>query len=219
MAQVKGIEWIRLHYAYPTKFPMEFLDVMNKHENICNYIDMPLQHISDKLLTSMRRGMKGGQIKKLLDSFREKVPNITLRSTFIVGYPGETEEDFQELYDFLQEYQLDRVGVFTYSQEENTRAFPLGDEIPEEIKMQRREALMKLQSEISLKKNKARIGSTIKVLIDERNENEYIGRSEHDAPDVDNLIHITYNEKIEKGNFYNIKIKKAKHYDLYGELV
>ena len=218
LAQVDGIEWIRLQYAYPRQFPLEILDEIAKNPKVCNYIDIPLQHGSDKVLKSMRRGVTRAQMEDLLAKFREKVPNIAIRSTFITGYPNETEEDFQELYDFLKVNRLDRVGIFTYSQEENTGAFPLGDPLPEEVKEERRGQLMLLQQEISMEKNKARIGSTMKVLIDEQQDSQAIGRTEFDSPEVDNIVIIEGETDLKVGEFYNVEITDGGEYELYGKL-
>lgn len=219
LAAVEGIEWIRLQYAYPRQFPLEILDAIASNPKICNYIDIPLQHASDKVLKSMRRGVTRNQMEDLLGKFREVIPNVAIRSTFIAGYPNETEEDVEELKDFLRKMELDRVGIFTYSQEENTGAFPLGDPLPEEVKDERRGELMLLQQEISLKKNSARIGSEMKILIDEQLNDQAVGRTEFDSPDVDNIVILEGITGLEVGEFYNAKITDAGEYELYGELI
>lgn len=219
LVEVEGIEWIRIQYLYPRQFPLEIVDTIAKHPKICNYIDIPLQHASDKILRSMRRGVKRQELEDLLLSFREKIDNLAIRSTFIVGYPGETETEVAELLDFIEKVQLDRVGVFTYSQEENTGAFILGDNIPQEVKDERRGEVMLLQQGISLRKNKEKIGSTIKVLIDEQHENKAIGRTEHDSPDVDNIVIFENEKNLKVGEFVQAKIVEAGEYELYAENV
>lgn len=216
LATIDKLEWIRLMYAYPRQFPIDILDVIANELKICNYIDMPLQHASDKVLRSMKRGIKLRKIESLLDTIREKIPNVTLRSTFIVGYPNETDADFKMLLDFIERQQLDRVGVFTYSHEEGTSAFPLGDPIPEKVKEDRRGEVMLLQQKISLAKNSKKIGKVIKVMVDGTNENGYFGRSEQDAPDVDNLIYFNSKKNYLPGEMANVLITKAEEYDLFG---
>lgn len=218
LSEVDGIEWIRLQYAYPRQFPMEIIDVIANNPKICNYIDIPLQHASDKLLRSMRRGVKRQEMEDLLLSFRDKIDNLAIRSTFIVGYPGETDEDVAELLDFIETVQLDRVGVFTYSQEENTGAYILGDTIPQDVKDDRRGEVMLLQQEISLKKNLEKVGSTLKVLIDEQLEDKAIGRTEHDSPDVDNIVIFESEKNLKVGEFVNAKITDAGEYELYAQV-
>lgn len=219
LSDVEGAEWIRMMYAYPRKFPYEVLDVIAERPNICNYIDIPLQHASDKVLKSMRRGVSLDDIKETVSKIRDKVPDVAIRSTFIVGYPNETREDVQTLIDFLEWAELDRVGVFTYSLEEGTYAFPLGDPLKQEEKDSRREAVMMAQQAISLRKNKAKIGRKYKVLIDEEKTNGgYIGRTEHDAPEVDNTVHINTDRKLTPGTFAEVNIVDAAEYDLYAEL-
>ncbi len=218
LSEVEGIEWIRLQYAYPRQFPMEIIDVIAQNPKVCNYIDIPLQHASDKILRSMRRGVKRQEMEDLLLSFREKVDNLAIRSTFIVGYPGETDEDLESLLDFIDTVQLDRVGVFTYSQEENTGAYILGDSIPQEVKDERRGEVMLLQQEISLRKNTEKIGSTLKVLIDEQLEDKAIGRTEHDSPDVDNIVIFEGVNNLNVGEFVNAEIIDAGEYELYAKV-
>lgn len=220
LSDVKGIEGIKLHYAFPTGFPMDVLDVMNERDNVCNYLDMPLQHISDSVLKSMRRGTTKAKTTKLLEDIRAKVPGIALRTTLIVGYPGETEEDFQELYDWVAEMKFDRMGAFTYSHEDNTHAFKLEDDVPESVKLERAEMLMELQAGISLEANEAKIGKTFKVLFD-RIEGEYlIGRTEFDSPEVDNEVLVKKAEGYTRiGDYANVEITGAEYFDLYGKLV
>jgi ribosomal protein S12 methylthiotransferase len=220
LSEVDGIEWIRLHYAFPTGFPEDVLQVIRENDKVCNYIDIPLQHISDSVLKSMRRGTTHEKTDALLAKFRKEVPGMTIRTSLIVGYPGETEEDFQELKDWVSDTKFDRLGVFTYSHEENTHAFLLEDDVPEEVKHQRAEEIMEVQSDISYQLNQKKVGKTIKVLFDRKEGEYFIGRSEFDSPDVDNEVLLkakhTY---IRMGDFANVKITHADHYDLYGELV
>jgi ribosomal protein S12 methylthiotransferase len=216
LAGIDKFEWIRLMYAYPRQFPLDILDVIAEHPKLCNYIDMPLQHASDNVLRSMKRGIKLRKIESLLDTIREKIPNVTLRSTFIVGYPNETDADFKMLLDFIERQQLDRVGVFTYSHEEGTTAFPLGDPIPEKVKEERRGEVMLLQQKISLAKNRKKVGQVLKVMVDGSNEQGYFGRTEQDAPDVDNLVYFNTNNTLIPGQFVNVSILRAEEYDLFG---
>lgn len=218
LSNIEGLEWIRLHYAYPTGYPEDLLDVVNSRPNICKYVDIPLQHISDKMLKSMRRGISSGRIKKLIDTIRNRINNVAFRTTFIVGYPNETEEDFEQLHNFIEEQKFERVGVFIYSHEEDTHAYLLDDNIPENIKIKRRNLLMELQQKISLDHNKSKIGKTIKVIIDSKNNNHYVGRTEHDSPDVDNTVIIKTKKQLLIGSFYEVKIINAKEYDLIAEI-
>jgi len=220
LSEVEGIEWIRIHYAFPTAFPEDVLEVIRTNPKICTYMDIPLQHVSDNLLESMRRGTTMEKTKNLIKKFRKDVPGINIRTSLIVGYPGETEQDFQELLDFVQESKFDRLGVFTYSHEENTHAFTLEDDVPQEVKHQRAEEVMDLQSSISYELNQKRIGKIYKVLFDRKEGDYFIGRTEFDSPDVDNEV-IVYAKDyyVRLGDFANIKITKADHYDLYGEVV
>lgn len=220
LSDVEGIDWLRLHYAFPTGFPMDVLDVMNERDNVCNYLDMPLQHISDNILTSMRRGTTKAKTNTLIDQIRHKVPDIGLRTTLIVGYPGETEKDFQELYDWVAETKFDRMGAFTYSHEDNTHAFKLEDDVPEDVKKERVEVLMELQSGISMSANEAKVGKDFKVLFD-RIEGDYlIGRTEYDSPEVDNEVLVKKADGYTRiGDFANVKITSADAFDLYGDLV
>ena len=217
LSKVEGIEWIRLHYAFPTGFPHDVLDVIRDNKKVCNYIDIPLQHINDEILTSMKRGTSHAKTDKLLQEFREKVPNMAIRTTLIVGYPGETEEKFQELKQWVQDTKFDRLGVFTYSHEENTSAFDLKDDIPEQTKKARAEEIMDLQMHISWGLNQQKIGKTFKVLFDRKEGNYFIGRTEFDSPDVDNEVLVKADDTyIRMGDFANILITKTDHFDLYG---
>ena len=220
LSEVEGIEWIRIHYAFPTSFPVDVLEVIKNNPKICTYLDIPLQHVSDNLLKSMRRGTTMKKTMELIKKFREDVPGITIRTSLIVGYPGETEKEFQELLDFVQESKFDRLGVFTYSHEENTHAYNLVDDVPQEVKHQRAEDVMDLQSSISYNMNQERVGKTYKVLFDRKEGDFFIGRTEFDSPDVDNEVIINAKDfYVRIGDFANIKITKADHYDLYGEVV
>ena len=220
LSEVDGIEWIRIHYAFPTAFPEDVLEVIKNNPKVCTYMDIPLQHISDNLLKSMRRGTTMDKTKNLIKKFRKDVPGISVRTSLIVGYPGETDKEFQELLDFVKESKFDRLGVFTYSHEENTHAHKLEDNVPEDVKHQRAEEVMDLQSSISYDLNQKRIGQTYKVLFDRKEGDYYIGRTEFDSPDVDNEVIVNAKDFYLKiGDFADIKIIKADHYDLYGEVV
>ncbi|ATA84880.1 30S ribosomal protein S12 methylthiotransferase RimO [Capnocytophaga sputigena] len=218
LVKVEGIEWIRIHYAFPTGFPMDVLEVMKAEPKICNYLDIPLQHISDKILTSMKRGTTQEKTTKLLKKFREAVPEMAIRTTLIVGYPGETEEDFQALKEFVKAMRFDRLGCFTYSHEENTTAYELADDVPEEVKLQRANEIMELQSQISWELNQAKVGKVFRCLIDRKEGNYFVGRTEYDSPDVDNEVLIDAKKHYVKiGDFTDVKIIEAADYDLYGE--
>ncbi|MCQ2286370.1 MAG: 30S ribosomal protein S12 methylthiotransferase RimO [Bacteroidales bacterium] len=221
LAQVKGLEWIRLHYAYPLNFPYEILDVMRDYPTICRYLDIPLQHISDNILESMQRGSNKQQIYNLIEKMREKVPGIAIRTTLISGYPNETRENHKELVQFLKDMRFERVGVFAYSQEEGTPAFPLGDPIKQAEKNRRVEELMAVQEEISLELNRARIDSVMKVIVDEELEDGYLGRTEFDSPEVDNevLIEKVEGEPLTVGEFYPVRITDADAFELVGRRV
>ena len=220
LVKVEGIEWIRLHYAFPTGFPMDVLEVMNREPKICNYLDIPLQHISDAILKSMRRGTTKEKTTQLINDFRAAVPNITLRTTLIVGYPGETEADFQLLKSWVKAMRFERLGCFTYSHEENTHAYNLEDDVPEEVKQERANAIMELQSQISWELNQAKIGQTFKVVIDRKEGNYFVGRTEFDSPDVDNEVLIDASKTyLKTGEFTTVKIIDAADYDLFGEVV
>ncbi|ARN71642.1 ribosomal protein S12 methylthiotransferase RimO [Nonlabens tegetincola] len=220
LVKVEGIEWIRLHYAFPTGFPMDVLDVMNQEPKVCFYLDIPLQHISTKLLKSMRRGTTYEKTNALLSRFRESVPNMAIRTTLIVGYPGETEEDFQLLKDWVKEQRFERLGCFTYSHEENTHAYQLEDDVPEEVKQERANEIMEIQSQISWELNQEKIGQVFKVMIDRKRGNYFVGRTEFDSPDVDNEVLIeAADHYLSVGSFVNVKITAAQDFDLYGEPV
>lgn len=220
LVKVEGIEWIRMHYAFPTGFPMNVLEVMKNEPKICNYIDIPLQHIADPILKSMRRGTTKAKTTKLLNEFREVVPEMAIRTTLIVGYPGETEEDFQTLKEWVQEMRFERLGCFTYSHEENTHAYKLNDNIPEEVKQQRASEIMEVQSQISWELNQEKIGNTYQCIIDRKEGAYFVGRTEFDSPDVDNEVLIDAAKNYVKiGEFANIKINSASDFDLYGEPV
>jgi ribosomal protein S12 methylthiotransferase len=219
LSDVKGIEWIRLHYAYPHKFPLEILDVMRERDNICNYLDMPLQHAADNMLKAMKRQITRTEMEELIQQVRERVPGLCLRTTLITGFPGETLEDVEELKHFLESQRFDRVGIFTYSHEENTSAYDLVDNIPAEEKQRRAEEIMAVQQEISLEKNQEKVGSTFKVLVDKKEAGRYLGRTEFDSVEVDNEVIITSNKKLQPGTFVNVLINKAYDYDLEGEVV
>lgn len=220
LVKVEGIEWIRLHYAFPTGFPMDVLDVMKREPKVCNYLDIPLQHISDSILKSMRRGTTKEKTTKLLQDFRAKVPEMTIRTTLIVGYPGETQEDFEMLRDWVKAMRFERLGCFTYSHEENTHAYNLEDDVPEEVKMQRANDIMELQSQISWELNQAKIGQEFKVVIDRKEGNYFVGRTEYDSPDVDNEVLIDASKiYLKTGEFTKVKVIEAEDFDLYAEVV
>ncbi len=217
LSEVEGIDWIRLHYAFPAGFPDDVLDVIRNNPKVCNYIDMPLQHISDQMLKSMRRGTNSSKTYELIAKIREKVPNIALRTTLICGYPGETEDDFQQLCDFVRNVKFDRLGVFTYSHEENTHAFQLKDNISQKIKQERANQIMQIQQEVSEKLNQEKIGKIYKVLIDRVEGDYFMGRTEFDSPEVDNEVWIDKKHYLRVGDFANIRIIEAREYDLIGE--
>jgi ribosomal protein S12 methylthiotransferase len=220
LADVAGIEWIRLHYAFPAGFPLDVLDVIRERPNICNYLDIPLQHGSSRMLQLMRRGITREKTEQLLHTIREKVPGIALRTTLISGHPGETEEDFLQLKDFIQKSKFERLGIFSYSHEENTHAFSMTDDVPEELKQERADAVMELQQGISLEINQQRVGKTMKVLVDRKEGGNYVGRSEYDSPDVDNevIIHTPQNY-LRIGDFVQVRITGATEFDLTAEPV
>lgn len=220
LSDVEGIDWIRLHYAFPSGFPMDVLDVMKNRSNVCNYLDMPLQHGSTKILQSMRRGITREKTEALVDQIRQKVPEIAMRTTLIAGYPGETQADFEEMYSFVERTRFDRLGIFTYSHEENTHAYSLNDDVPAELKRQRADDIMELQSGISYALNQQKIGNTYKVLFDRAEGDYFIGRSEFDSPEVDNEVLVKKSEGyVRIGDFSNVAITSADHYDLYGKLI
>jgi len=219
LTAIDGIEWIRLHYAYPAGFPEELLQLMNDNPKVCKYLDIPLQHINDRILNSMKRGLGSTGTRKLVQTMKEKIPGVALRTTLIVGYPGETEEEFTELLDFIKEAKFDRLGVFTYSEEEDTSACKLEDDVPENIKQERLDRVMDLQQGISLELNKQRVGKTFKTIIDRKEGDYYVGRTEFDSPEVDNEVLISSNEPLTIGAFYEVLIDRADFFDLYGEIV
>ncbi len=220
LVKVEGVEWIRLHYAFPSGFPMDVLEVMKNEPKICNYLDIPLQHISDAILKSMKRGTTQEKTTKLLAKFRAAVPNMAIRTTLIVGYPGETEEDFKTLKNWVEAMRFDRLGCFTYSHEENTTAYELDDNVPQEVKQQRVNEIMELQSQISWELNQEKIGKIFKVVIDRKEGNNFIGRTEFDSPDVDNEVLIDATKTyLKTGEFATVKIISAEDYDLYAEVV
>jgi len=220
LVKVEGIEWIRLHYAFPTGFPMDVLDVMEKESKVCNYLDIPLQHISDSVLKNMRRGTTKEKTTNLVHKFREQLPQMAIRTTLIVGFPGETEENFQELKNWVAEMRFDRLGCFTYSHEENTHAYNLEDDVPEEVKTDRMNQIMELQSQISWEMNQEKIGQTFKCIVDRKEGKYFVARSEFDSPDVDNEIFIDSTKHyLKTGEFVQVKIHEAHDFDLYGDPV
>ncbi|HRY99192.1 MAG TPA: MiaB/RimO family radical SAM methylthiotransferase, partial [Bacteroidales bacterium] len=208
-------DWVRLHYAYPVAFPMEVLELMHQHPQICNYLDMPLQHISDRILASMRRGFNGSQTRKLLDVIREKYPEVALRTTMIIGYPGETEQEFHELLRFVETYRFERLGAFRYSHEEGTSAYALVDDVPEELKEERLAALMEVQRGIALEHNTALIGTRLKVLVDRQEDEYWVGRTEADSPEVDNEVLITSAQPLLIGSFMDVDVTDAAEHELF----
>ena len=220
LVKVEGIEWIRLHYAFPTGFPMDVLDVMKRESKICNYLDIPLQHIADPILKSMRRGTTEAKTTKLLHDFRVAVPEMAIRTTLIVGYPGETEADFQTLKNWVEKMRFERLGCFTYSHEENTHAYSLQDDVPEEVKQQRANEIMEIQSQISWELNQEKIGKTFRCIVDRKEGNYFVARTEYDSPDVDNEVLIDATQHyLKQGEFFDITINDAADFDLYGEPV
>ncbi len=220
LSKIKGIQWIRLHYAYPHKFPMEILDEMASNDKVCNYLDIPFQHASNKVLKDMRRNITMEDMEEIIIAAVEKVPNINIRTTFLVGFPGETEEDFEILCDFVKRMRFDRVGVFQYSHEEGTSAYEMEDDVPTELKVERANTLMEIQREISLKNNEQHVGTTMKVLFDRKEGDFFIGRTEFDSPEVDNEVLVDGKEHyVRIGDFADVKITKASEYDLEGDVV
>jgi ribosomal protein S12 methylthiotransferase len=218
LADIKGLEWIRLHYAYPSKFPLEILDVMRDRENICNYLDMPLQHASDSMLKAMKRQITRSEMSDLIYTVREKVPGICLRTTLIAGFPGEKESDIEELKDFLTKHRFDRVGIFTYSHEEGTTAFDFTDDVPSDVKESRAREVMELQQEISYEKNQEKIGKVFKTVVDKKESGRYIGRTEFDSVEVDNEVIIQTPYPLKIGSFVSVKMTKAYDFDLEGNV-
>ena len=219
LSDVEGLDWIRIHYAYPAGFPMDIIEVMRERDNICNYLDIPLQHGSTNMLKIMKRGITREKTDELIKNIRDINPEIALRTTLIAGHPGETERDFQEMYDFVERSQFDRLGIFTYSHEEGTSAHKLEDDVPEQVKRSRSNKIMALQQKISTEKNKNKVGKTVKVLIDRVDANNYYGRTEQDSPEVDNEVIIPSKEMhLRVGDFYDVKITDSKEYDLIGKV-
>jgi len=219
LADIEGLHWIRLHYAYPSRFPMEIIDAMKERENICNYLDMPLQHASNQMLRAMKRQITREEMEDIIGEIKHKIPGICLRTTLISGFPGETREDIEELKAFLKKIEFDRVGIFTYSHEENTSAYELEDNIDEEVKEERAQEIMEVQQEISYQKNVDKIGRTFKVIIDKKEAGKYLGRTEFDSVEVDNEVIIHSENKLHPGDFVNVKITHAFDYDLEGMVV
>jgi ribosomal protein S12 methylthiotransferase len=220
LVKVEGIEWIRLHYAFPTGFPLDVLEIMKREPKICNYLDIPLQHISDRILKSMRRGTTHEKTTELLKQFRAAVPEMAIRTTLIVGYPGETEEDFEFMKNWVETMRFERLGCFTYSHEENTHAYSLEDDVPEHVKQQRAAEIMEVQAKISWELNQEKIGQTFKCIIDRKEGQYFVGRTEFDSPDVDNEVLIDATQcYVKTGEFVNIEIFDASEFDLYGKPV
>lgn len=220
IADIDGVEWIRLHYAYPNKFPVEILDVVRERSNICNYLDIPFQHISDPVLKAMKRQTDKAEITALINTIREKVPGIALRTTMLVGFPGERKEHFDELVEFVKEVKFDRLGVFTYSHEEGTSGYELKDDVTVATKKKRAQQLMDVQQEISRAKNEEKIGQSFRVMFDRKEGEYFIGRTEHDSPEIDNEVLVKATDTyLRVGDFANVKITGAEEFDLYGEKV
>ncbi|MBC7627239.1 30S ribosomal protein S12 methylthiotransferase RimO [Ferruginibacter sp.] len=219
LADVKGLEWIRLHYAYPSKFPMEIIDAIKDRENICNYLDMPLQHAANNMLSLMKRQITREEMEDLIGEIRSRIPDICLRTTLIAGFPGETRDDVEELKIFLQKMRFDRMGIFTYSHEEGTSAHSMIDDVPADEKEERAQEIMEVQQEISLEKNQEKVGKIFKVLIDKKEAGRYLGRTEFDSVEVDNEVIIESKKKLTIGDFVQVKITKAYDYDIEGEVV
>jgi ribosomal protein S12 methylthiotransferase len=219
LADIPGLEWIRLHYAYPSKFPMEIIDAMKERENICNYLDMPLQHASNRMLKAMKRQITREEMEDIIGEIKNKIPDICLRTTLISGFPGETEDDVEELKLFLTKIKFDRVGIFSYSHEEGTSAFNLPDDIVEDVKQRRAEEIMEVQQEISYQKNLQKVGKTFKVIVDKKEAGKYLGRTEFDSVEVDNEVIINSDKKLVIGDFVNVKITNAYDYDLEAEVI
>ena len=220
LSDIKGLKWIRLHYTYPAKFPLDVIKVMKEKDNICKYLDIPVQHISDNILSKMRRNITKAETINLLNFIKTEIPEIALRTTILVGHPGESKADFDELYNFVKDYEFDRLGVFTYSHEENTYSFKnFKDDVPEKEKYRRKDELMSLQMEISYNKNLAKVGKILNVIIDEKSDGIYYGRTEYDSPEVDNRVIIKSEKNLKKGNFYKVKITGCEEYDLIGSIL
>jgi len=219
LSDIPGLQWIRLHYAYPSKFPIEIIDAMKERENICNYLDMPLQHASNRMLKAMKRQISREEMEDIIGEIKYRIPGICLRTTLIAGFPGETQDDVEELKSFLQKIEFDRVGIFTYSHEENTSAYNLKNDVPEEEKERRAQEIMDVQQEISYRKNEEKVSKTFKVIVDKKEAGKYLGRTEFDSVEVDNEVIINSERKLNPGDFVNVKITKAYDYDLEGEVV
>lgn len=220
LVKIEGIEWIRLHYTYPNNFPLEVLELMKEEPKIANYVDIPLQHINDRVLKDMKRNHNSATTRELVNKMREKVPGVAIRTTFIVGFPGETEDEFNELKEFIRSSKFDRLGVFTYSPEENTTAYDLKDDVPEEVKLARKEDIMQMQQDISLKINQSKLGKVYKIIIDRMEADHYVGRTEYDSPEVDNEVLIEYDSSdLEIGEFYQAKITQVDSFDLFAEII
>ncbi|MGR3811938.1 30S ribosomal protein S12 methylthiotransferase RimO [Jiulongibacter sp. NS-SX5] len=219
LSDVEGIDWIRLQYAYPAGFPMDILDLMKNRSNVCNYLDMPLQHGSSEILKIMRRGITREKTEELVDKIRQAVPDIALRTTLIAGHPGETEDHFEEMYRFVEKMRFDRLGIFQYSHEEDTHSFTMPDDIPAEVKEERTDLIMELQQGISAELNQKKVGQEYKVLFDRKEGDYFIGRTEFDSPEVDNEVLVSANEYVRLGDFAQVKIDRAEEFDLYGHLV
>ncbi len=219
LSDVEGIDWIRLQYAYPSGFPMDVLDVIKNRSNVCKYLDMPLQHGSSEMLKIMRRGIDRPKTEALINTIREKVPEMAIRTTLIAGHPGETEAYFEEMYEFVEKMRFDRLGVFQYSHEDDTHSFTMPDDIPAEVKQERTDIIMELQQGISAELNQAKIGNTYKVLFDRKEGGYFIGRTEFDSPEVDNEVLVPASQYVRLGDFANVKINNAEEFDLYGDLV
>jgi ribosomal protein S12 methylthiotransferase len=215
LSEIEGIEWIRVMYAFPTGFPIDVLEQIDRNDKVCRYLDMPVQHVADPVLASMRRGITAARLTSLIGDIRKNVPGIALRSTLIVGYPNEGEAEFRQLLDFVRETKFERLGVFTYSQEDGTHAYPLGDPVPQEVKQERCKAIMEAQREISLAANARRVGTTMRMIVDHREGSAAIGRSEFDAPEVDNEITVQSAPSMVAGNFYDVEIVDSSEYDLF----
>ncbi len=219
LADIPGLEWIRLHYAYPSKFPMEIIDAMRERDNICNYLDMPLQHASNRMLKAMKRQITREEMEDIIGEIKYKIPEICLRTTLIAGFPGETSADVEELKTFLKKMEFDRVGIFTYSHEENTSAHDLADDVPPEEKERRAQEIMEVQQEISYQKNEEKVGKVFKVIVDKKEAGKYLGRTEFDSVEVDNEVIINSERKLNPGDFVNVKITRAFDFDLEGIVV
>ena len=219
LGDVVGIDWIRLHYAFPSGFPEDVLDVMASHPKVCKYLDIPLQHGSTRILQLMKRGTTREKTEALLKTIRSKVPGVAIRTTLIAGHPGETEDDFEEMMRFVEDSRFDRMGVFTYSHEENTHSYTMDDDVPADVKQARMESLLELQAGISLELNEQKVGKILKVLIDRKEGGQYVGRTEFDSPEVDNEVIVASSEYLRTGDFVMVRITSASEFDLHGEII